>query len=78
MLAIIVEDVFRIDRERGGHEVCDLREARRCGCGVEGLCDSKSNVVITVLVTLVEGSSPLSVSEVRFSSFTRRGSSVES
>ncbi len=31
MLAIIVEDVVRMESERGGQEVCDLRDARRHG-----------------------------------------------
>ena len=33
MLAIRVVEVVRIERDRGGQEVCDLREARRVGCG---------------------------------------------
>ena len=38
MLAIIVLDVVRMERERGGQEVCDLREARSRGL-VDGSCD---------------------------------------
>ena len=32
MEAIRVVRVLRIERDNGGQEVCDLREARRCGC----------------------------------------------
>ena len=41
MLAIIVLDVVRMERERGGQEVCDLREARSRGL-VDGSCDKDS------------------------------------
>ena len=41
MLAIIVLDVVRIERERGGQEVWDLREARSRGL-VDGSCDKGS------------------------------------